>query len=330
MKRRRKSQLIGLIAVAAVVLMVYGYMKFFNGSLIYISTGFGKDELFKVDKQVTPVMQAKILLADARAEYENLFGSEIWEQTIDGINFDDYVKEEIKAKLIRIRCMNRMAREKGVVLSRNQKDAVNSAVDVYWAGLTEEQRTVLNVTKDKLTTMFTEFAVAQALYDDMTANVDTEISADEARVITIQYICADSRADIDTAGQRLEAGEIFYVVARDYNGEEYECELRRGQMEEAFEKAAFDLKSGETSGIVEAGGKFYIIKCNSDNEKSKTEANKTALIEQTRLKAFNAAFESYEAGLFVELNEKEWRKLKTSEAAALSVHFEETYNNYLK
>lgn len=330
MKRRRKSQLVGLIAVAAVVLMVYGYMKFFNGSLIYISTGFGKDELFKVDKQVTHTMQAKLLLADARAEYENLFGSEIWQQNIDGINFDDYVKEEIRAKLIRIRCMNRMAKEKGVVLSRNQKDAVNSAVDVYWAGLSEEQRTALNITKDKLVTMFTEFAVAQALYEDMTENVDTEISADEARVITIQYICAESRPDIETAKQRLDNGEIFYVVARDYNGEEYECELRRGQMEEAFEKAAFELKSGETGGIVEAGGKFYIIKCNSDNEKSKTEANKAALIEQSELNAFNAAFESYEAGMFVEFNEKEWQKLKTADAAPLSVNFEETYNNYLK
>lgn len=330
MKKRKKSQLAGLMVIAAVILLVYGYMKFFNGTFLYISTGFDRDELFKVDHQVTHLMDAQILLADARSEYENLFGSGIWSQTVDGVNFDDYVKAEVKAKLIRIRCMNLMAKEKGVVLSRTQKDAVTSAADVYWAGLTQDQRTALNATREKLETMFTEFAVAQALYEDMTASIDPEISADQARVISIQYICADSRTAIEAAKQRLDAGDIFYVVARDYNGEEYECELRRGEMEEAFETAAYDLKSGETSGIVEAGGRFYLIKCSSDNEKSKTEANKTALLEQHRLEVFNTAFEPYEAAYFVAFHDKEWKKLNAAGAAQLSVRFEEIYNTYIQ
>ena len=330
MKRRRKTQLAGLLAVAAVILLVYGYIRFFNGSVVYISTGLGKNELFKIDKEVTKMAEATLLLSDARTEYESLFGSEIWTQTIDGISFDDYVKEQVKVKLIRIRCMNLMAQEKGVALSRTQKDAVSDAADVYWEGLGESQQKELGLAKEDVTQLFMEFAVAKALYEDMTGNVTTEVSADEARVITIQYICADSEEQITAAKQRLDAGEIFYVVARDFNGEEYECELRRGQMEEAFEKAAFDLRTGETSQIVEAAGKFYIIKCSSDNEKSKTEANKTELIEKHKLDVFNAAFESYEAKQYVELNDKVWDTVKMAEVTKLPVNFEEIYNRFLK
>ena len=47
--------------------------------------------------------------------------------------------------------------------------------------------------------MFTEFAIAQKLYDDLTSSMDIEVSADEARVIDIQYIVSDSEEDINKA-----------------------------------------------------------------------------------------------------------------------------------
>ena len=53
----------------------------------------------------------------------------------------------------------------------------------------------------------------------MTDNLDIEVSYDEARVITVQYICADTLEDIKKAQERLDNKEIFYVVAKDYNGE---------------------------------------------------------------------------------------------------------------
>lgn len=57
-------------------------------------------------------------------------------------------------------------------------------------------------------------------------------------------------------------------MAREINGDgEYEYELKRGEMEASFEETAFNLKTGETSGIVHSGEKYYIIKCISDNEK---------------------------------------------------------------
>lgn len=44
--------------------------------------------------------------------------------------------------------------------------------------------------------MFTSFAIADTLYNDLTDNLDIEVSYDEARVITVQYICADTLEDI--------------------------------------------------------------------------------------------------------------------------------------
>ena len=50
---------------------------------------------------------------------------------MEGVNMDDYVKDQVRSKLIRVKCMNLSAKEKGVVLSRTQKDAVSSAADTF-------------------------------------------------------------------------------------------------------------------------------------------------------------------------------------------------------
>lgn len=329
--KRRKKQFAGLIVIVAVVVLVAVYIKFFNGSLIYISTGLKDNVVFKVGGTKAYTWEADILLADAKTEYENVFGSNVWGQTMEGINVDDYVKDQIQSKLIRVKCMNLMAKEKGVVLSRTQKEQVGNAADTYYNGLTSEQIEQLGISKEQVEKLYTEFAVADALYEDITSQVNTEVSSDDARVITIQFISCEQESDILDAKKRLDAGESFYTVAKDYGGEEEsETELKRGQMEMAFETAAFELKTGETSSVVEAGGKYYIIKCTSDNEKSKTEANKLTLIDEKKLEYFNSVFEEYEASKYVEFNKNLWNSKKAGNALRLSVSFEDIFNNYLK
>ena len=67
------------------------------------------------------------------------------------------------------------------------------------------------ITKEKVKNMFTCFAKAAALYDDCTQDFKAEISLDDARVITIQYICANTKEEIDAAKTRLDNNEIFFM-----------------------------------------------------------------------------------------------------------------------
>ena len=294
--KRGKKRIIGLVIFAVAVALIAGYIKFFNGTFLYISTGLKDDVVLKAGNSKAYTWEADILLSDAKKEYENVFGSGVWSQSMEGVNMDDYVK-----------------------------------ADTFFNALTQEQVSALNVTKDQIEKMFTEFAIADTLYDDVTSQINTEVSSDDARVITIQYICAGSKSDISSAKERLDNGESFYSVAKDFGGEEEsETECKRGEMEQAFETAAFNLKTGETSSIVEAGGKYYIIRCTSDNEKSKTEANKTALMDEKKLEYFNSVFESYEASKYVEMNKKVWNSKKTANATELPVSFETVFNELVK
>lgn len=329
MKRRKKPFII-LAVILVVVLLVAGYIKFFNGSLIYFTTGMKSGELIKTAGQkITYTCEADILMSDVKKEYEEMFGSDIWKEKIGDADFESYIKDQIKSKLMRVKAMNVKAKECGVVLGREEKDSVSKAVDAFYNELTESQISSTGITKDKLNTMFTEFAVAQKLYDDITSSMDIEVSADEARVIDIQYIVSDSEEEINKAYNLVNSGSSFFAVAKEYNADgEYEYELKRDEMDEAFEKAAFNLSTGEMSRIVEAAGRYYIIRCTSDNDKAKTEVNKSAILEKRKLEQFNADFEKYEAGIYMEFNNSEWKKLSIQDAYTLESSFEDTFNAY--
>mgnify|MGYP000823831333 FL=1 len=199
MMKRRKKRIVTILIIAAAVAAVLVFIKFFNGNGLYISTGMGKNVLAKVDGQKTYTMDAAVLMSDAKSQYEEMFGSSIWTQQIDGKTFEEYIKDQIRVKLIRVRCMNVMAKEKGVVLGREEKEGVKKASEEYYNALTNEQKSKYSITEDKLNQMFTEFALAQKLYNDQTSVMDIEVSADDSRVINIQYIVTDTREEIENA-----------------------------------------------------------------------------------------------------------------------------------
>ena len=319
MMKRRKKRIVTILIIAAAVAAVLVFIKFFNGNGLYISTGMGKNVLAKVDGQKTYTMDAAVLMSDAKSQYEEMFGSSIWTQQIDGKTFEEYIKDQIRVKLIRVRCMNSMAKERGVVLGREEKNETAKAAEQYFDGLTEEQKSQYDITEDKVNQMFTEFAIASKLYNDVTSL--------DSRVINIQYIVTDTREEIENAYAELNEGNSFFAIAKKYNSDgEYEYELRRGEMNSQFEEAAYALATGEMSKIVEADGKYYIIRCTSDNDKAKTEVNKSAILADKKLEAFNEQFEEYEAGKYVEWNSREWEKLSVSGATVYGVKFEDLFN----
>ncbi len=75
-------------------------------------------------------------MSDVKKEYEEMFGSSIWKENVGDADFESYIKDQIKSKLMRVKAMNVKAKERGVVLGR-EKDSVSKAVDAFYNELTE-------------------------------------------------------------------------------------------------------------------------------------------------------------------------------------------------
>lgn len=331
MKSRKKSKAkIWLIVGIIVAACIAAYTIFLNGNGVYFTFGMPASVALKADGEPVSVMAAKILMADEKTKLLDVSDDKILAASVNGETVESYTRNNVKSKLSRVAALNAMAKKKGVVLSHVQKEEVENAASVYYQGLSDEQRTKLDISKDKLSEMFKQFKIAEEMKNYLMSDDSVEVSTDEARVISILYICCDSREEADKALSELKDGTPFYDVAASYNKDEnYTAELKRGETSEEFEKAAFALQSGDLSDVVESDGKFYIIKCSSDNEQSKTDANKEYLLEKKKNEEFEKIFLPYENNTYIELNEGQWDKLTADDIPEVDILFDDIYRQYI-
>ena len=264
MKKRiiksKKNKSFIILGIVTVAIIVYGI--FFNGHFVYFTTGVPSGNVMRAENENISEMAANIFLSDEKSLYEQVADDEVFTKSIGNVSIDDYLKSNVESRLSRIATLNLYAQKHGISLSHVKNNEIAIAANAYYQALTDEQKKAIGADVSKLEDLFRQYAIADEVADILYSKSDYEVSADEARVISVQYITADSKEKIEEASSKLSSGKNFSDVALEYNGNsDYTVEMKRGQFDKAFEDAAYALSSGQTSGIVESQGRFYIIKC---------------------------------------------------------------------
>lgn len=101
--------------------------------------------------------------------------------------------------------------------------------------------------------------------------------------------------------------EDFFTLAESYSeGPWTEKQICRGEMEEAFETAAFALSSGAISKVVTGKDGYYIIKCLNNHEVEQTKAHREKLIEEWKQEIFKEKYDAFVTNLYLRFNDLEW------------------------
>ena len=82
----------------------------------------------------------------------------------------------------------------------------------------------------------------------------------------------------------------------------------KGEMDPAFEEAAFRLETGEISEVVRSESGFHIIKCLNTFDREETDANKLKMVEKRRQEAFGEEYNAFVQTLARNLNRDLWEK----------------------
>ena len=141
-------------------------------------------------------------------------------------------------------------------------------------------------------------------------------------------------------------GDIFLQVveSKSRNGEDFDELIRKyseddkstysfgkGDMDPAFETAAFNLGTDEISDIVESEYGYHIIKCLTTFDKEETDANKIKIVEQRREEAFGQEYDAYVATLTRNLNEELWDSVSfIHDDNVKTQNFFEIYSQYFE
>lgn len=320
---------------------------------IAFTTGLTKQELFKVDGKSCTIAQANIVLMNFQREYEILFGEDKWSQPFGQDTLEDYVKEQALKQLSQLRTLSVLAGQNKISLSEEEEKAVSSAAEEYMSNLKEHQPEGYKVETKDVEELYRQYCLANQYYRSIIETVDTEISDDEARIITVQHILfktektdengnnvplsEEERKSLNSKAydvwQRALAGENFEDLAVEFSDDKKtQYTFGRGEMEKSFEEAAFDLTAGEMSGLVETKYGIHIIKCISHYDEAQTIENKKVIYQQRCVDALNKEYNSFISDVLTEFNDDVWNEtvLDKEESVAQTPDLFGIYRNYLE
>ena len=335
MRERNKTmkyyrKIVCVLLIAGMMLSIAGCGEGENKKIV-LTTGFEKNEVFRIEDISCMKPEIMVYLTNTQNQYEQVYGEEIWETSVGDVTLEENVKDIVLAKIARIKTLNLMAEEYDVTLNEAEMNKVKVAADEYYDSLSETEKDVLGIDKALITSLYKECAIADKVCEAILEDINPEVSDDEARIVTVEHIFMKTYM-LDGTGvkvpytdamkqkvynemqdvlEKAQSGDYsFKALMDEYNEAELNTlSFGKGEVDKAFENAAFDMETGELSGIVEGEDGYYLIKCVNTFDKEETDANKLKIIEKRREEAFYEQYESFVATLTRDLNEKLWEDI---------------------
>ncbi|MCR4891656.1 MAG: peptidyl-prolyl cis-trans isomerase [Lachnospiraceae bacterium] len=317
---------------------------------VVLVTDFAENEIFRIEDKSCVLEEADIYMQSSGNRYQSVFGEGIWTRNLGGKTLGQELKNMTLSRLAQIKSMNLLAESRGVSLDEEEVKKAEEAAALYLASKGGESSAKkdqkeggggaagASVSKlDLIERMYCEYALADKVYHEITKDINPEISDDEARSITVNHILIKTHSQKDN-GEKVEFNEEEKAKARDRaeealaaarEGEDFEVLIDRyseddkrsytfskGTMPEAFEKAAFNLGTGEISDIVETEYGYHIIQCVSTFDQEETDANKARMIRKRKSEEFNRVYVSFVKEIRSYLNEALWDTVECSSEVA--------------
>lgn len=213
-----------------------------------------------------------------KVQYEQQFGTDVWEQETEGRKFGDVAREKLLDMMIDEKVQLKKAEELGITATDEELNVEIENAKKYFD--TEDKFNEFlkgqNMDLEYFKQSVKKDLIINKLTDKLTANV--AVTDDEVKVyydthqnefisVKASHILLETKEEAEKMLQRVKAGENFAELAKqnskDPSAKENSGNLdyfRHGDMVEPFETAAFAMKPGEISDIVQTDFGFHIIK----------------------------------------------------------------------
>lgn len=328
MKRKWTAVLLLLVLAAS---LLAGCKKDEDGEKKKLPTseGFTSDVVMRIGGKDVSYAEANIYLMSMREEVETLYGADIWDFvfTSEGDTYSVLMKKELLQKIIYIKLVCFMADEFDVALDADDILNVNDYTQEYMSGVTEEAVKKYGITEELIRSIYMDNVLAEKIYETITLNADKKYEEEDVLRANFHYIrlskyyedlegnqVAIAGADLETVRAKADKllsdaakAEDFYSFAKEHTDDStVEMTVGKNDLPEKSAAAAFALKDGEISGVIEEEDGFYIFYCKSARDELATQVAEEALIAKLSQEYFESLYQKWIQNVTIEINQALW------------------------
>ncbi|MFA9464459.1 MAG: peptidylprolyl isomerase [Velocimicrobium sp.] len=287
--------------------------------------------LMAVGEETVSMEEAKTYVYFLKHQYEGSIGRVIWDYKLEGEALNDYAKEQIQNLLAQIKILKQEAAKQGIELTGDEMEEARSCALDYLSQLSKKEKEESGITQEQLTTIYSENILANKVFEISTNDVDTNISDDEVKQITIQYLMVMTKGTdkngnvVDMTNEEKKKAKskakTLYEKAGDAtnfltfaesntDAKEAETTFSRADAPKELKEEAFGLKSGEMSKLIEGESGYYIIYCVNDNDEDATVKRKEELIMERQKASFEEKFATWSSEYEIVISNTLWNEIK--------------------
>lgn len=233
--------------------------------------------------------------------YESYFGSNICGNDMgdgSGMTVGDYIKQMSLSQLRQTLVLNEYAKKNGIELSDDQKAKVDEAIEKLQTE-SEDYLDAVGATDELIEKTYTENAIANLVYMDLVADVDTTVGDDEFLRKKIAYVkltpseltetTAADEATTEVSSDEDSSEEASSIENTEAESESASKDVTTSTEEASSENASTDAASTEAVSTEEASSENVSKLSSEASTEDSTEVETLSEEEQERQDAMNDA-----------------------------------------
>lgn len=277
---------------------------------------------------------AKYSQAMDESNYMSYFGKDMWNQEYSaGITMEDYAKDNIMDNVKEMYILKNHAKDYNISLSEEDKKAIDATVEEFLKNNSGKAKRAMGADKDSLKAFLELNTVKARVAKAMVANVDTNVSDEEAAQRTISYALLPTTStdasgnskplsDVEKAAKKQQAQTIidaanasgdFEQAVKDASLTASSASYGKGNTDSIPKEIvteADQLTDGQIGNIVETGDGYYVVKLVSSDDKAAAAKRKIEILSERKKQAYDTLYEQWSTAAKFTVKEKVWDKVK--------------------
>lgn len=268
--------------------------------------------------------------------YASMFGADFWSQDLygNGTDMETTVKNEVAENIELLYLLEDHMADYGVEVTEEELTAIDEAAEKFMSDNSKGAIEQMGATKEYVKEMLRLNTIQTKMRAAIDAEVNTEVSDEEAAQKTFSYVRISKTSTTDADGNTVEytdeekeklketvtayaekAQADFDGATQEagYNVSTYSYGADESNFAEAVIEQADKMQDGEVSGLLEDDNNYYVIRMDTTFDETATAQKKESIVSKRKTEHYSEVCDGYKEDAKYEVNESEWKKVKFDE-----------------